>query len=97
MLELTFHPDVSNEVKASYDWYQQKADGLGDDFISELESAYQAIIEFPRTWPKFQGGFQRFLLARFPFSIIYRKNGNLIYVVAVMHNSRKPGYWLNRT
>lgn len=65
MSELTFHPGVSIEVRASYDWYQQKANGLGEHFISELESAYQAIIEFPRTWPKFKGGFQRFLLARF--------------------------------
>lgn len=97
MFELTFHPGVANEVRASYDWYQRKANGLGEDFISELESAYQAIIEFPRTWPKFQGGFQRFLLARFPFSVIYRNNGNLIYIVAVMHNSRKPDYWLKRS
>ncbi len=85
------------KIKASYNWYQGKADGLGEDFMNELESAYQAIIEFPQTWPKFQKGFRRFLLSKFPFSVIYRQNGNLIYVVAVMHNSRKPGYWLNRT
>ncbi len=97
MLKLTFHPDVSCEVKASYNWYQEKTEGLGEDLMNELESAYQTIIGFPQTWPKFQKGFRRFLLSRFPFSVIYRKNGSLIYVVAVMHNSRKPGYWLNRT
>jgi len=96
MLKLTFHPDVSFEIKSSYCWYQEKADGLGKDFINELELAYQAIIDFPQTWPKFQNGFRRFLLSKFPFSVIYRKNGNLIYVVTVMHNSRKPGYWLIR-
>ncbi len=31
------------EVKASYEWYQRQADGLGDDFLTELETAYQAI------------------------------------------------------
>ena len=97
MLKLVFHPDVSHEVKASYNWYQEKAEGLGEDFMNELELAYRAIIEFPQTWPKFQRGFRRFLLARFPFSVIYRKNGNLVYLVAVMHNNRKPGYWLDRT
>ena len=97
MLKLTFHPDVSNEIKVSYNWYQEKAEGLGEDFINELESAYRAIIEFPQTWPKFQKGFRRFLLSRFPFSVIYRINGNEIYVVAVMHQSRKPNYWVNRT
>lgn len=97
MLKLSFHPDVSKEIKASYDWYQEKTENLGDDFINELESAYQAIIELPKTWPNFQLGFRRFLLSRFPFSVIYRQNGNTIYIVAVMHNSRKPDYWRNRT
>ena len=53
MYELTFHPDVSSEIKASYDWYQEKVNGLGEDFLNEIESAYQAIVEFPQTWPNF--------------------------------------------
>ena len=43
MLKLLFHPDIASEVKASYDWYQEQADGLGDDYITEIESAYEAI------------------------------------------------------
>ena len=97
MPTLQFHPDISSEIKASYNWYQQQAEGLGDDFINELEAAYQAITEFPQTWPLFEKGFRRFLLARFPFSVLYRLDNDLIYVVAVMHNSRRPGYWLKRT
>jgi len=96
MLKLKFHPGVSSEIKASYRWYQEQAEGLGEDFLNELESSYQAIIEFPNTWSPFQKGFRRFLLPRFPFSVIYRERGKSIYVVAVMHNSRKPGYWFSR-
>jgi len=96
MSDVIFHPDVVTEVKASYEWYQDQAAGLGEDFLSELESAYQTIIEFPDTWPKFQKGFRRFLLSKFPFSVIYRRNNNSIFIVAVMHNSRKPGYWKSR-
>ena len=97
MLELKFHPDVASEIKSSYLWYQSQANGLGEDLLDELESAYEAIIELPDVWPLFQKGFKRYLLSQFPFSIIYRKNNNFIYVVAVMHNSRKPYYWANRT
>jgi len=96
MLTLKFHPEVSSEIGASYRWYQEQAEGLGDDFLNELESAYQAVVEFPKTWPLFRRCFRRFLLPRFPFSIIYRERGDAIFVVAVMHNSRKPGYWLDR-
>ena len=54
MLKLRFHPEVSTEIKASHSWYQEQKEGLGYDFLNELESAYQAIIEFPLTWPLFQ-------------------------------------------
>jgi len=97
MLNIIFHPDIENEVKASYEWYQNQAAGLGEDFLTELETAHQAILELPNTWPKFQKGFRRFLLSKFPFSVIYRFNQKTVYVVAVMHNSRKPGYWSERT
>jgi len=97
MVNLFFHPDVSSEIKASYDWYQEQANGLGEDFLNELEYSYQAIVEFFDTWPKFSKDFRRFILSRFPFSIIYRKNNESVYVVAIMHHSRKPGYWLERT
>lgn len=69
---------------------------MGDDFLAELEAAYDAVAELPETWPKFQKGFRRYLLTRFPFSIIYKDTNEKIFVVAVMHNSRKPGYWLSR-
>ncbi|MGB0495224.1 MAG: type II toxin-antitoxin system RelE/ParE family toxin [Kangiellaceae bacterium] len=96
MQNIIFHPEIENEVKSSYDWYQSQAKGLGDDFLNELETSYQAIIELPETWPKFYVGFRRFLLSKFPFSIIYRTSGNTIFVLAIMHNSRKPGYWSDR-
>ena len=96
-MRLVFHPDVGSEISASYNWYQEQAKGLGDDFLNELELSYDAICELPDTWPKFKKGFRRFLLSKFPFSVIYRSDGNVIYVVAVMHNSRKPGYWTDRT
>lgn len=96
MPQLIFHPDVASEVRDSYVWYQSQANGLGEDFLNELEGSFLAITELPHTWPRFQKGFRRFLLSKFPFSVIYRENRDVIYVVAVMHNSRKPGYWLTR-
>jgi len=50
----------------------------------------------PSTWLTFQDGFRRYLLARFPFSIIYKEHEDEVYIVAVMHNSRNPEYWKER-
>ncbi|MBV1915071.1 MAG: type II toxin-antitoxin system RelE/ParE family toxin [Pseudomonadales bacterium] len=97
MPNIIFHPDIEHEVKASYTWYQNQTAGLGNDFLTELEAAYETIIEMPETWPKFQSGFRRFLLSKFPFSVIYLPTPETVFVVAIMHNSRKPGYWSERT
>ena len=97
MPAVIFHPDVVFEVKASYDWYQSQASGLGDDLMRELETACQTISELPDTWPRFNKNYRRFLLSKFPYPVIYRNDTDTIFVVAVMHNSRKPGYWKNRS
>ncbi len=96
MPEIIFHPDVEQEVFDSYKWYQEQAEGLGNDFITELEAAYQAIVEFPETWPKFGKHCRRFLLGKFPFSVVYKESKDSIFVLSVMHNSREPGYWESR-
>jgi len=49
MPKIVFHPEIASEIKASYKWYQEQATGLGDDFIAELEAAYDAITELPET------------------------------------------------
>lgn len=94
--EILFHPDVALDIKGAYSWYEKQLLGLGDSFIDELESGYTAIKNFPNTWATFEYGFKRYILTRFPFSIIYKEHNNHIYVVSVMHNSRKPNYWKQR-
>jgi toxin ParE1/3/4 len=91
-----FHPDVIQEVKAAFNWYEEQAQGLGDDLIAELEHAFLHIQQSPQTWPKFHRSSQRYLLPRFPFSVIYQQKSFGLYVLAVMHQHRKPGYWIKR-
>lgn len=96
MPKLVFHPDIQQEIKEGYQWYESKSNELGEDFISELEAAFQIIKELPNTWPVISKNFRRFLLNRFPYGVIYQIKKNEIYIVAVMHLSRKPGYWMKR-
>lgn len=96
MKSLRFHPDVSVDVKGAYEWYEERSLGLGDRFISQLEHSHEAISHFPQMWSPFEHGFHRYVLAHFPFSVIYKETHDTIFVLAVMHNSRKPGYWKDR-
>jgi hypothetical protein len=53
--------------------------------------------------PKGRGGgrectdvFRRYLLHKFPFSVVYLERPDFIEVIAVAHHRRKPGYWSKR-
>jgi toxin ParE1/3/4 len=35
-------------------------------------------------------------LRYFPFGIIYRYDESTVYIVAVIHQSKEPGYWKDR-
>jgi toxin ParE1/3/4 len=40
--------------------------------------------------------FRRYLLHKFPFSVVYFERSDFIEVIAVAHHRRKPGYWWKR-
>jgi len=96
MKNLKFHPEVFKDIKNAYQWYEEQSEGLGKDFLEELESSYTAIWDFPKAWSPFSYGFRRYLLSRFPYSVIYKIDKQSIYILVIMHNSRKPDFWLDR-
>ncbi len=52
----------------------------------------------PEAWPVIEEDIHRNLLHRFPFGIYYTiENDNSILIIAIMHMSRRPGYWKTRT
>jgi plasmid stabilization system protein ParE len=65
-------------------------------FVTELERALLHIAEAPERWPVVESGRRRFVLRRFPFSIVYRVQSGQVEVLAVAHGRRRPGYWRDR-
>lgn len=85
MLQIDVHPEVYNELEQAKSWYENRAKGLGFEFLDEVGHAINLIRQFPDTWPPYPGGARRFLLHRFPFAIVYRHDKNKIWVFALMH------------
>lgn len=98
MYQLLLHPDVKSDIKHSFDWYQEQSLGLGNEFIQELEEAFQSIQSLPLAWSLIDPEHRRYVLSRFPYSVIYTvETNNNICIVTVMHNQRKPRFWQSRT
>lgn len=96
-MRIELHSDAYDEIEAAKCWYDNQSEGLGDRFMRELDRAMSRIRESPNTWPAYVAGTRRFLLHRFPFAVVYLYDEQTIWVYALMHLRRKPGYWRKRT
>ena len=96
MPAIAFHTDAAEEMQATAAYYAGRAPSLGEAFLDEIEQGLRRLQEFPRLWPVYEGENRRCLLQRFPDGLIYRIDPEEIFILAVAHLHRHPGYWKNR-
>ena len=92
-----WHEEAVMEHNASSVYYEKKSAGLGERFIGEVESTIARILYTPESWRIFQHGCRKMNLRLFPYSVIYTMRSERVYIVALMHQSRRPGYWARRS
>ncbi len=86
----SIHPEAELEFEAA-DFYNERDEGLGNDFSEEVFATIDRIIKFPASWPRSSHRTRRCLCNRFPYSVIYRHTENELTIYAVAHQKRKPG------
>ena len=94
--ELEYLEEALQEVEAAAHWYAERSATAATAFSEEIDAAESAIVRLPEAWPAFDHGTRRYLLRRFPFSVVYRVEARRILIVAVAHARRRPGYWKMR-
>jgi hypothetical protein len=93
---IDFHPDAAQEANDAVDFYDQVRMGLGEDFRTELHAALARILQNPELYGIEAGAIRVCRLHRFPYSVYYETLVDCIWVAAVAHQSRRPGYWSGR-
>ena len=89
---------AAEELTAAIQWYEERRSGLGGEFYDAVVRTIELIRTHPEIGALRTGRFphRRIRVARFPYTVVYRVREADIYVVAVAHTSRRPGYWKNR-
>jgi len=91
-----FHPEADAEFIAAAQHYERQAENLGLDFISAVQRSYQRLMTFPESGHPFGRRLRRVLVPGFPYGLLYRAEPDRIFIVAVAHLHRRPGYWRHR-
>lgn len=87
---------ANQEVADAVQWYDEKAEGLGREFLDELDRVVRLVRAYPLMATQIEEEIRRFLFTRFPYSLIYGIDRETIVVIAVAHQHREPRYWADR-
>lgn len=96
MTRVGYHPLADQELSAAALFYHRQALGLGGEFLDEVEHVEQFLVAFPLAGRPLRGTIRRLALRRFPYDLIYEVQADQLWVLAVAHQRRKPGYWATR-
>jgi plasmid stabilization system protein ParE len=92
-----FLPDADEEFREASRYYENESPGVGLAFIAEVHRALSSVLSHPRAAKKVRGDLRRKVLHLFPYNLIYAIEQDLILIIAVAHQKRRPTYWRSRS
>ena len=100
MTSYGFHSEAAEGYLAATQYYLDHASPfVAAAYVAEVEAAIRTLLASPTRWALIEEPqIRRYLLKQFPYSIYYRwePERDRVSIYAVMHFSRRPGYWRDR-
>ncbi len=92
-------PDAALDIKEIAKWYEMISLNLSNKFKEDLKNKINTLKKYPLNFTIRYKDVHCLLLKNFPFLIHYRIDEQrlLISVFAVIHTSRNPGIWHERS
>ncbi len=95
--EVILRPETEIDIAQAASWYESQQPGLGFQFVEEIKCAFKRIAQNPSLYSTLHKEVRRALIHKFPFGIYYFAEEKKIVIIAVMHVSRNPQRWQQRT
>ena len=89
-------PEAQLEVEEAIDWYLARSVRAAEALLREFDRGFARIRRNPSSCPPFEAGTRRYILAKYPYSIIFRQSRENFEIVAIAHHKRRPRYWIAR-
>jgi plasmid stabilization system protein ParE len=97
-VSVSLTPEAEQELVEGALFYAREGGAdLGRAFLLEFERSATLLTEQPQLGAIWRGQIRRLPLRRFPYSIVYDLSKGRVRVLAVAHQSRKPGFWRGRS
>lgn len=91
-----FHDEALEEYVDAIRFYTRANRSVGERFVRSIEQAIAEIVSAPLRWRAVRVGLRRRVIRGFPYVVFYRVREESVFILAVAHCSRRPGYWRSR-
>lgn len=97
-MTVRFHPLFVDDFLDAVEYHRAIDEELSQKLASEIGTALDQIEAQPLTCRTDGYGFRRFLISRFRYLVHFAcaQDTGEIFIIALAHTSRMPGFWLNR-
>lgn len=95
-LSILFHELAENELLEGTRFYLAISPELALSFVSDVERSTNLLGRHPEVGKSVAAGVRSFRLAKFAYSLYYRTSNELLEILAVGHQRRRPLYWKSR-
>lgn len=86
------------EMRAAVRWYESRRRGLGFEFVTIVDEDLKRIAALPEAAPLWRSNrpYRMWTVRRFPYAIFYEIRDEIVMVLAIAHQRRRPGYWIDQ-
>ena len=96
-MRVSFNPEALAEAEQATRWYRDNGGSSPSRaFTQELRRVVLLASEQPGIGNAGLHGTVRLYFKRFPYTLVFRIQGESVRVIAIAHQSRRPGYWVER-
>lgn len=96
MASLIVTPQAQQDILVAAEWYESQTSGLVKSFLDQLRDVRNRIVKTPLIYQERMTSLRVARLRRFPYCVYFRTSGDLIVIVAVLHERRDPSVWQAR-
>ena len=96
-MRLSVSEQALDDARDTADWYiSEGAWPVALRLQEQIDKALSAITRTPGLGTPGPANTKLFPVRRFPVSLVYRVDGDVVRVIAVAGQRRRPGFWLAR-